>query len=282
MKEKEMVGPFVRWAGGKSWLCSRIERYLPNSFSDYYEPFLGGGAVYFYLSSLGLLKHNIVLSDLNEDLIQAYLEVRDNCRTLIDSLKAISISEHEYYRIREKYNCGMDKQNRGLFFIYLNRAGFNGIYRVSKAGKYNVPYGCGRMVISPDYERLLAEDSKILQKALIEHRNFDYLLDPEFHFRPNSLVFIDPPYTVSHNNNGFIAYNKNLFSIDSQIKLRLLLDKIDSEESFFIMTNAKHNIIQKIFDGYFFFEESRASVIGGKGAERGVTCEYIVTNFEKE
>ena len=276
-----MVGPFVRWAGGKSWLCNRIESYLPNSFSDYYEPFLGGGAVYFYLASLGLLTHKIYLSDLNEDLIHAYLDIRDNCSTLIDSLKAISPGENEYYRIRNIYNSGIDKQNRGLFFIYLNRVGFNGIYRVSKAGKYNVPYGCGRVVISPDFECLLVEDSKILQKASIKHYNFEYLLDSEFHFRPHSLVFIDPPYTVSHNNNGFIAYNKNLFSLDSQIKLRILLDKIDCEDSFFIMTNAKNSIIQEIFDGYFFFEESRASVIGGKGAKRGVTSEYIVTNFER-
>lgn len=282
MKKKEMVGPFVRWAGGKSWLCSRIERYLPNCFSDYYEPFLGGGAIYFYLASLGLLKHNIFLSDLNEDLVQAYLDIRDKCSTLIDSLKAISPSESEYYRIRDLYNCGMNKQSQGLFFIYLNRVGFNGIYRVNKKGKYNVPYGCGRVAISPDYERLLKEDSKVLQKASIEHHNFEYLLNPEFHFRPHSLVFIDPPYTVSHNNNGFIAYNKKLFSIDSQIKLRVLLDKINREESFFIMTNAKHKIIQEIFDGYFFFEEFRTSVIGGKGAKRGVTSEYIVTNFDKE
>ena len=180
------------------------------------------------------------------------------------------------------YNSNINLHLRGAYFIYLNRVGFNGVYRISRTGNYNVPYGCGRGKITKEYKDLLKADSKALKGVSITQGSFDYLLDSEFHFKPQSLIFLDPPYTVSHNNNGFIAYNRNLFDIESQRRLRRLLDKIDSEGAYFIMTNAKHSIIREIFDGYFFHEEFRSSVIGGKGARRGLISEYIVTNFEKE
>ena len=280
--KKEMVGPFVRWAGGKTWFTRRIGKYLPKVITDYYEPFLGGGAIFFHLSSLDLLCGDVYLSDMNEDLIQAYIDIRDNCDTLIASLEEFEISPNEYSQIRDLYNNGLNLQKRSAYFIYLNRAGFNGIYRISRAGKYNVPYGGGRGTLTESYKTLLYADSAVLMNTSLRHSSFEYLLDENFHFKSHSLVFLDPPYTVSHNNNGFIAYNRKLFSIDNQYMLRKLLDKIDSEGAYFIMTNANHKVVRDIFDGYYFNIEYRSSVIGGKCAQRGIISEYVICNFKGE
>lgn len=110
--------------------------------------------------------------------------------------------------------------------------------------------------------------------------NYKYLLDEEI--RPNSLIFIDPPYTTSHNNNGFIAYNKKLFNLDDQKNLLRVLKRIDESGSFFIMTNAHHAVIEDIFAEFNFHEETRPSLIGGKNAVRQQVTEYIVCNYEIE
>ena len=280
-------GSFIRWAGGKSWFCKHITKYLPDDFIDYYEPFLGGGSIFFYLSSNGYIKGNSFLSDLNLDLIKAYIEVKDNCENLISFLSSMKYTKDEYYRLRNIYNefdDNLDNHiNKGALFIYLNRTGFNGIYRVSRSGKYNVPYGVeGSGEISNEYSQRLRADSSILKTAILCNTSYDYILKPDFHFKKKSLVFLDPPYTVSHNNNGFIEYNKKIFDLENQYILRKVLDKIDSEGSYFIMTNAHHKIIRDIFDGYYFFEEERQSLIGGINAERKIILEYIVCNFIKE
>ena len=285
MAGSERIAPFLRWAGGKRWFCNKIHKYLPNDFTDYYEPFLGGGAIFFYLYAQGYLKENIHLSDFNQELMLAYRCVRDDYDSLAADLDGFEYTEDEYYIIRDRYNSNTcTEYEKGLYFLYLNITGFNGIYRVSRDGKYNVPYG-HRVYINDNYPCLLKNDSQALRNVDLSCHSFSsFLDDSDFKFAPKSLVFIDPPYTVSHNNNGFIEYNKKIFDLDSQIKLRTLLDKIDMDDAYFIMTNARHYRIREIFDGYYFHDESRASIIGGKNARRGIFQEYVVTNFaiEKE
>lgn len=272
--------PFLRWAGGKRWFCHKLKNYLPSFFTDYYEPFLGGGAVFFYLKSQGILKHNIFLSDYNEDLITAYDVVKNHVKELCDDLSAMDYSEDEYYKIRESFNSGkLDKYQQGLSFIYLNLASFNGIYRVNRDGRYNVPYGC-RKGYPNGFSSLLLADSQSLQLANLKAHSFEEYLNDDFHFKKGSFIFLDPPYTVSHNNNGFIAYNKNLFDLEHQYILRKLADKINADESFFVMTNARHQVIKEIFDGYYFNIEERASLVGGTVSSRTRTQEYIISNFK--
>ena len=241
MAESDRIAPFLRWAGGKRWFCSKIHKYLPNDFTDYYEPFLGGGAIFFYLYSKGYLKGDIYLSDFNEELISSYECVRDNYDSLATDLDGFEYTEDEYYCIRDRFNSNAcNEYEKGLYFLYLNITGFNGIYRVSRDGKYNVPYG-RRIYSNDNYPRLLKNDSFALSNVDLSCHSFSSFLDePDFKFTPKSLVFIDPPYTVSHNNNGFIEYNQKIFDLDSQIKLRTLLDKIDTDEAYFIMTRYPH------------------------------------------
>ena len=285
MENQNNGKPFIRWAGGKTWLCNIIQKYLPPVFTDYYEPFLGGGSIFFHLASIGRLEDNIVLSDLNSDLIQAYSNVKSKKEDVINFLCSKTFSSEEYYMLREKYNsCVLSPFERGLYFVYLNLSCFNGIYRVNREGKYNVPFGSGRKPDIENYSLLLKKDSQLLSNADLSSRGFEYILSSDFHLKEKSLVFLDPPYTVSHNNNGFIAYNKKLFSIEQQYELKKVLDKINSEGSYFIMTNAHHVEIKNIFGtdtNYRFYEEHRPSVIGGAFANRGEISEYIVCNFDR-
>lgn len=272
-----MLGPFVRWAGGKRWFCSRIQEYLPLEFTDYYEPFLGGGSVYFTLFGKKLLKGNCFLSDLNTQLINAYKEVRDNPEGIVNWFYKKAFSEDEYYSVRAHFNAYPFSPTAPAEFLYLNKQGFNGIYRVNRQGDYNVPYG-NKRAVADDYYELIRADSVALKGVNLQRANYKYLLEEEI--RPNSLVFVDPPYTTSHNNNGFIAYNKKLFNLDDQKTLLRVLRKINDSGSYFIMTNAHHAVIEEIFGEFIFHEETRPSLIGGKNAVRQPVKEYIVCNYD--
>lgn len=272
-----MLGPFVRWAGGKRWFCNRIQEYLPTEFTDYYEPFLGGGSVYFTLYNKKLLKGDCFLSDLNTQLINAYKEVRDNPEGIVNWFQKRLFTEDEYYSIRMHYNSYPSSPTAPAEFLYLNKQGFNGIYRVNRHGDYNVPFG-NKKVVSDDYYDLIRADSNALKGVNLQRSNYKYLLEEEI--KPSSLVFIDPPYTTSHNNNGFISYNKKLFNLDDQKTLLRVLRKINESGAFFIMTNAHHAVIEKIFGEFKLYEETRQSLIGGKNAVRQPVKEYVVCNFD--
>lgn len=260
--------PFLRWAGGKTWLVKYLHTLLPSHFNNYHEPFLGGGAIFLSIKPKGIS----YLSDLNNDLIQTYDTLKTNVDDVISYLKQYENSEEFYYRIRDtEYTC---KVQNAAKFIYLNQTSFNGIYRVNLKGKYNVPYGYrSKNFLEEDNLRLV---SKSLKNANLFHSDFDIL---KSNVKEKDLVFIDPPYTVSHNQNGFIKYNQKLFSLDDQYRLSTMVDTIKSRGAYYILTNAAHSTILEIFDKKDkMLELSRANLIGGNNAKRGQTTEYIFTN----
>jgi len=151
-KNNKIVKPFLRWAGGKTWFTKHIENYIPKDFNDYYEPFVGGGSVFFYLKSKGFIKNKAYLSDSNSDLINTYKILKNYSNDLFEILKTHIDSEDEYYRMR---STGFtDKIEKAAKFIYLNKTSFNGIYRVNRNGEYNVPYGRRNLNILYDFEHL--------------------------------------------------------------------------------------------------------------------------------
>ena len=266
----EQLGkPFLKWAGGKNWFIKHIDAILGDlEYSAYYEPFLGGGSVFFHLAP-----ENAHLSDTNEDLIVAYEGLRDDVNGVIELLMSWQISEENYYRIRA--SVFDDKISLAARFIFLNRTSFNGIYRVNRKGVYNVPYGHNDNY-SFDYDRLKAA-SVALQGAFITVADYEKALGD---VEKNSLIFLDPPYTVAHNNNGFIEYNKKLFSLEDQYRLRKCIDLIKESGAFFILTNAAHPKIGEIFNSCGArLELPRFSTLGGKHAQRQSISEYVFTNI---
>lgn len=179
--------PFLRWAGGKSWLLNTLATIIPGDFHNYHEPFLGGGSVFFHINP----QNSSHLSDTNDALINAYIQIRDNVEKVISILGTYKNSPEEYYRIRAtKYS---DKIHQAAQFIFLNRTGFNGIYRVNLAGKYNVPYGHKKykILFEPD---LFRAAQQLLKSASITACDFE---DGKERITERDLVFLDPPYTHS-------------------------------------------------------------------------------------
>lgn len=230
--------------------------------------FLGGGSIYFNFQP-----QQAMLSDSNGDLIRTYQALKDDAGKVIAELSKFENSETTYYRVRKaKYRNDYKLAAR---FIYLNQTSFNGIYRVNLNGVYNVPYG-HRSVSIFNRENLITI-GKVLQNAKLFEGDFSSHVQL---IKKGDFIFLDPPYTVTHNNNGFIKYNQKLFSIEDQHRLSEFIDYIRKMKAYYLLTNAAHAVIDSIFDkGDFKVMIKRASLIGGKQATRGQFEECIFTNL---
>jgi DNA adenine methylase len=271
MNKSSLVKPFLRWAGGKSWLIKHLEPILNGrDFNNYHEPFIGGAAVFLAVSP----ENQSYLSDLNEDLINTYKVLKKSPSKLISELGKYENTEDFYYYIR-----GLEVANkieRAARFIYLNQTSFNGIYRVNLSGKYNVPYGHRSKGFLE--EDKLYQVSKSLKDATLQVGDFEIVKN---NLEQNDLIFLDPPYTVSHNNNGFIKYNQKLFTLEDQYRLSELIDYIKEKGAYYILTNAAHQKIREIFTkDDLVVEKSRSNLIGGSNAKRGHTSEFLFTNIK--
>ena len=269
--ERKNIEPFLRWAGGKNWLKNHIKTIIRiEDYHNYHEPFLGGASIFFNLTP----SNTSFLSDSNSSLIETYAAIKDNYVNVIQELKQFSNSEIDYYRIRKlKFE---DKFKRAAQFIYLNQTSFNGIYRVNLNGEYNVPYGFrSKKLIN---EENLRQSMFALQNSILFSGDFERILD---NVQKNDFVFLDPPYTVSHNKNGFIKYNKKLFSLKDQYRLKEVIDCIDKTGAFYVLSNAAHEKIFEIFNqDSFVVELTRGSSIGGLKAKRGRVNEFLFSNID--
>lgn len=267
------VEPFLRWAGGKTWLKKHLGLIIGNRhFNSYFEPFLGGGAVFFALAP----HNNAYLSDLNRQLIDTYITVGQSPQAVIDILENYENTASFYYSIRAQ--VPQSQPESAARFIYLNQTSYNGLYRVNRKGDYNVPFGY-RSKGFLEKDKLL-QASRCLQNAILACGDFDTYRGQ---IHEGDLVFLDPPYTVSHNNNGFIKYNQKLFSLEDQRRLSRFIDYIKDQGAYYILTNAAHQTIDGIFakENDIRYEFSRASLIGGENAVRGQISEYIFTNIRE-
>ena len=262
--------PFLRWAGGKSWLINQIDQIIEiGSYNQYHEPFIGGGAMFFHLDP----QNTSFLNDYNSELIDTYECIKEDVHGVIGELMKFENTEEYYYKVRAaKYKNTLKKTAR---FIFLNQTSFNGIYRVNLNGEYNVPYGFRNKDFLDAETLILASHS--LKNAILTKGDFSYGLNK---IRENDLVFLDPPYTITHNNNGFFKYNAKLFSKEDQYRLSEMIDEIKNKKAFYILTNAAHDTVKEIFNkNDNMIELQRASLIGGKNAKRTKYSELIVTNI---
>lgn len=269
-----MAKPLLRWAGGKRWLTGKISNHLPKVIKGYYEPFCGSCAIYYSLKDhLGDVP--AYLSDLNRELIEFYRVLQDNPSELINYLREYENTESFYYYIR-----GITPTNNiesAARFYYLNRTSFNGIYRVNLNGKYNVPYGFKNYITLFNFD-LIYESSDLLKNAIFVHDDFNWIVNMA---GQDDFVFVDPPYTVSHNKNGFIKYNKKLFSFDDQKRLKVFLDLLTMRGVRYLMTNAHHSAVYDVFSFNSTWKEiERYTSISGEKKGRNFTKEYIFSNYD--
>ena len=269
------IKPFLRWAGGKRWLTKNIVDYLPAEFNNYHEPFIGGGSIFLHLKSNKIIKNRSFISDYNDDLVNTYNQIAQNHKELTIELLKLKNNKEDYYKIRS--SIPTNPLNKASRFIYLNKASFNGLYRVNKKGEYNVPYGNRNLKDFYTVENI-KNVSKLLQDNVSINSNdfYDCLKNINY----GDLVFLDPPYTVAHENNGFVQYNQKIFMWEDQERLKKLLIEINRRGAYFLLTNAKHESIKMLFsDVGNRIKVQRHSTIGGVGASREEINEYIFTNI---
>lgn len=261
------VLPFLKWAGGKRWLIQRYATWFSDvGSSRYVEPFLGSAAVFFSLSPRAAL-----LSDVNSDLIATYKAIRDSwssvyaCLAEHDSLH----SNEYYYEIRAQVPACIVA--RAARFIYLNRTCFNGLYRVNKKGHFNVPIGSKSraLLATDDFEAI----SRKLSTAELLCGDFEEVID---RCGEGDFIFADPPYTVKHNNNGFIKYNENLFSWGDQERLKNSLDAAKRRGARIMVSNADHASVRELYKGRHIQTLSRHSVMASEPFRRRMTTEILI------
>lgn len=261
--------PVLRWAGGKKWLVSRISEFIPKNYNRYFEPFLGGASVYLNANTTN---KKAFLSDVNSELIEFYTQLKENPKAILNELERYKNEEDFFYHIREQ--VPQVPIERAARFFYLNRTCFNGLYRVNQAGKFNVPYGY-RSIKVVEKDALINLSLK-LSNAQLKCQDFRKILKV---VRRQDFVFLDPPYTVAHNNNGFIEYNQKIFSWDDQERLAEFVEKLIAKKVYFLMTNACHESIKNLYKGIGkHFEIDRFSTISGQSKSRARISELVITN----
>ena len=265
-----MPEPFLKWPGGKRWLTRRHTDLFPAKFGRYIEPFLGGGAVFF-----GLKPKDARLSDTNSELINAYNQIKDEWAALEKTLRQYQIKHNKsfYYKVRGQLL--KDPVAQAARFLYLNRTCFNGIYRVNRKGEFNVPIGTKSAVAFED--GYLESVAAALRDTLIRQLDFAKAIDEA---TGGDFVFVDPPYTVMHNNNDFVKYNALLFSWADQTRLAKAIRAAAARGVLVMMSNANHSSVRALYADFGLHHIlTRSSVLAGDPSRRQASTELLVTNY---
>jgi DNA adenine methylase len=267
---EQSIVPFLKWAGGKRWLTSGYEHLFPKKFERYFEPFLGGGAVFFFLQP-----SKAVLSDRNADLINVYSSIKENWKAVAAALRRHDRNHGKDYYYDERGRRRHARHERAAQFLYLNRTCWNGLYRVNLRGEFNVPIGTKNTVLldTDDFEAAAVA----LSSAKLRVSDFELILDEA---ERGDFAFIDPPYITAHNFNGFIKYNEKLFSWDDQIRLKDTVQRASRRGVKVLMTNADHSSVRNLYSGLgSICSLRRASVIAGSSEFRNPTTELLVKTY---
>lgn len=278
----EKPKPFVKWVGGKRQLLTQfrlLNLYPPENFnpiaSQYFEPFVGGGAVFFDLQP-----EKAILSDLNIELITTYTIIKNNINELISSLKKLEMKKdiESFLHIREQNPENLTDVEIASRFIYLNRTCFNGMYRVNSKGKFNVPYGKYSNPTICDEENL-RRVSNALKYVEIIHQDYKEVLKQA---HKNDFVYFDPPYYPVSATASFTSYTSMPFLKKEQIELRDIFMELHDRKCFVMLSNSDTPFIHEIysdFEGIRITKVSAGRAINSNGLKRGKITEVVVTNY---
>jgi len=299
--ENKIAKPFLKWAGGKTQMISDIKRALPKEITKsnftYIEPFVGSGAVLFWMLENFPNIQNAVINDINEDLINTYRTIASKPNELISILQILQDEFHlleskaeekkeYYYKKRELYNTRKEeKSGQAALFIFLNRTCFNGLYRVNKSNGYNVPMGSYKKPTICDDQNILAV-SNVLQKVQILCGDYEATLN---NASTNSFFYFDPPYKPLSNTSSFNSYAKDEFNDEEQIRLRNFCSKLESEGHKWMLSNSdvkgkdtNDNFFDEIYADFSISRVKARRTINANPEKRGELNELLITNYNTE
>lgn len=278
MKKNPLVSPIVKWVGGKRQLLQDILKHIPDKYSTYYEPFVGGGAVLFHLQP-----GKIVINDINEELMNVYNVICNNVEELIVELRKHKNESDYFYKIRE---LDRDRDNyaqlnnieKASRIIYLNKTCYNGLFRVNQQGEFNAPFGRYK---NPNIvnEATLRAVNNYFNKAKITFKCGDFE-EAVKGIRKGGFVYFDPPYDPVSDSANFTGYDKGGFDKDEQARLKKLCDKLNNRGVKFLLSNSSTEFILDLYKDYNITIVKAKRSINSKGDGRGNVNEVLVKNYE--
>lgn len=263
--------PPVKWAGGKAQLIPQFEHLFPRKeYGLYIEPFAGGGAVFFHL-----LPRSAVLLDNNEELINFYLVVRDNLDELLNDLKKHKNTPEYYYTVRALDPEHLSPVERASRFLYLNKTGYNGLWRVNSRGKHNVPFGRYKnpKIVDEPNLRLVRE---VLSHARLICDDFSRVLD---FAQQDAFVYLDPPYYPVSDTANFTGYTSDAFGIDDQKRLAEVFRELDGRGCLVMLSNSDTPFIRELYSGYDIQVVYARRAINCRPERRGPITELVIRNY---
>ena len=292
--------PFLKWAGGKGQLLSQLAARLPQQINGepftYIEPFVGGGAMLFYmLQHFGNIR-KAVINDINEDLILTYRIIRDDVEALVANLSRLEMDyltiegqderSHMFYEIREQYNQHVgDSMERVSQLLFLNKTCFNGLFRVNRRGHFNVPFG---KYANPTIcnAAVLRADSELLKTAQVEICQGDYAQTLQ-HVDGLTFVYLDPPYCPLDATSSFTAYARGDFNDDDQRALAVFCHQLSDAGCFWMESNAdcsaknpEDTFFEELYQDYRIERVNAARFINANPEKRGKLTELLIMNYE--
>lgn len=275
--------PFLKWAGGKGQLLAQYAPYFPATLSGtYFEPFLGSGAVFFYLRGRNSFER-YHLSDTNAELINLFVVVRDKPEQLLELLKShkeLHCKDY-YYEIREMDRAANWEETsdvvRASRMLYLNKTCFNGLWRVNSQGYFNVPMGHYKNPDIYNPERIM-KASQALHGVCIERRDFESVLD---HAQAGDFVYFDPPYVPLNSTSSFTEYSADSFTARDQEELAYVYRKLDEMGCLVMLSNSDTKFVKDLYNGFRIKKVEARRAINSKPARRGAINEVIVMNYPK-
>ncbi|SEH08420.1 DNA adenine methylase [Candidatus Venteria ishoeyi] len=276
MNKPGAVTPFVKWVGGKRQLISEVEKYFPQHYATYYEPFIGGGAVLFHF-----LPKNAVINDTNAELVNLYRVVRDDVEALIEDLKYHHNDADYFYALRaidrsDAY-ADLSAVEKASRLHYLNKTCFNGLFRVNRAGQFNTPFGRYK---NPNIinQSVLTAVSHYLNQAQVKILNTDYQ-NALKGIAKNDFVYFDPPYDPISSSSNFTAYTQDGFDRNAQQRLKQTCDSLHQQGIRFLLSNSATDFIKDLYRDYDVHIVQAKRHINSKGHKRGLIDEVFVKNY---
>jgi DNA adenine methylase len=265
----ESARPFVKWAGGKRQLLRELLKHVPPSYGRYFEPFLGGGALFF-----ALRPRAAILADVNERLIRTYTGVKDDVERVIALLKTYKHEPKFFYGMREVDIDAASDSEVAAWFVYLNKTGFNGLYRVNKDNRFNVPFGRYENPRICDV-RALRACSLALAKTELKVGDFERIAARA---KRGDFVYFDPPYAPLSATSSFTSYTSKGFGIDEQTRLRDLARNLKKRGVHVLLSNSCAPSVRELYARGFQTIEVRATrMVNSKAGGRGAITELVIT-----